>query len=55
MLSPEEERHLLLESYKEQTVSWKHHDLLTFPKIYKYYPSSFFYCTGCPICERGRF
>ena len=28
MLSPEEERHLLLESYKEQTVSWKHHDQL---------------------------
>ena len=27
MLSPEE-RHLLLESYKEQTVSWRHHDQL---------------------------
>lgn len=28
MLSSEDQRHLLLESYKEQTVSWKHHDQL---------------------------
>ena len=28
MLSSEEQRHLLLESYKEQTVSWRHHDQL---------------------------
>ena len=28
MLSPEEQHHFLLESYKEQTVSWRHHDQL---------------------------
>ena len=28
MLSSEDQRHLLLESYKEQTVSWRHHDQL---------------------------
>ena len=28
MLSSEEQRHLLLESYKEQTAAWRHHDQL---------------------------